>query len=139
MGDRKHAVLGAFRSTGAAVALMCVTGSVLGDGPSTQFSLTGAVDRPATYALTDLQALPAITQTVNFLGGGSNQTHTYTGASMWGIVNGAGFVTSSARGDILNKYILATAGDGLRGVLRGHEVDGPLRQIVHDRQLCHIR
>lgn len=100
-----------------------MTGSVLGDGPLTRFSLTRAVARPATFALTDLQALPAITQTVDFLGGGSNQTHTYTGASMWGIVTGAGIVTSSARGDILNKYILATGSDGYRVVYSLSEIN----------------
>ncbi len=123
MGDTRYAILRAFRSTFAAVALACVAGSALADGPSAQFSLTGGVSQSATYSLTDLQALPAITQTVNFLGGGSNQTHTYTGASMWGIVNGAGIVTSSARGDILNKYILATGSDGYRVVYALSEIN----------------
>ncbi len=33
---------------------------------TTSFDLTGSVDRPATYALADLQALPAVTEAVTY-------------------------------------------------------------------------
>lgn len=123
MHQREHAVLCAFRILGSILALAGASTAALAAGQPTQFTLTGGVDRPGTYSLDTLQAQPAITQTVSFLGGGSNRTHTYTGASMWGIVNGAGIVAGSARGDILNKYVLATGSDGYKALFSMGELD----------------
>lgn len=87
-------------------------------GPSTEFALTGgAIVDPATYRLADLQALPAITQTVSYTAGGVPQTRTYTGASLWGIMSAAGIVNNPAvNNDVLNKYVLATGSDGYKTV-----------------------
>lgn len=48
-------------------------------GPTTQFTVGGQVLQPGSYNLASLQALPASTQTVNFLSGSTPQTHTYVG------------------------------------------------------------
>lgn len=120
---QKKKALKAARSAAACLALVFAAGSAIAAGTTTAFSLTGGVSNPGSYSLSTLQALPAITQTVSFLGGGATQTHTYTGASLWGIVNGAGIVTSGAKGDILNKYILATGSDGYRVVYSLSEIN----------------
>lgn len=87
-------------------------------GPSTEVSLTGsAITTPAVYGLAELQALPAITQTVNYTAAGVPQSRTYTGTSLWGIVNSAGVINNPAvNNDVLNKYVLATATDGYKVV-----------------------
>lgn len=85
--------------------------------PSTSFLLAGEIANPGRYDLAKLQAQPAITQTVSFLSAGVPQTHTFTGASLWGIVNGAGILNNPAvRNDVLNKYVLATGSDGYKAV-----------------------
>ncbi len=106
-----------FTSPGTALTLVAcsalLAGSVLA-APSTQFAVTGAVRSPTVYDLAALQARPAVGQTVSFLSGTTPQTHTYTGASLWGVLDSAGIVTSSAKNDIVNRYVLATGSDGYR-------------------------
>ena len=97
----------------AALLAACTAHAV----PSTEVRITGAVVTPGTYGLADLQALPAVTQTVNFLSGSSSQTHTYTGASLWSTLNAAGIVTDPAvKSDLLDRYVLATGSDGYQTV-----------------------
>lgn len=86
------------------------TVTATGGGPTTQFKLSGAVARPATYDLTALQALPVVTRTA----GGS----TYTGVSLWDLVNSAGIQTNAAnKNDLLGFYLVATGSDGYRVVI----------------------
>lgn len=84
--------------------------------PTTQLSITGEVTHAGVYDLAGLQALPAVTQTVQFsAGGGAPQTHTYTGASLWDTLDGAGIKTDpNVKNDILSKYVVATGSDGYR-------------------------
>ena len=85
--------------------------------PSSEFSVTGGVTTPAVYDLAKLQARPTITQTVGFLAGSTPQTHTYTGATLWGILDSAGIASNPAvKNDVLNKYVLATGSDGYQAV-----------------------
>jgi DMSO/TMAO reductase YedYZ molybdopterin-dependent catalytic subunit len=109
-----------FRSVLAAALL--AAGAAQAAGPSTQFQVTGAVNTPATYDYAALAAKPPITQTVTFTSG-SPETHVYTGASLWGIVNGAGVEVSGAKNDILTKYVLATGSDGYQTVFSLGELD----------------
>jgi DMSO/TMAO reductase YedYZ molybdopterin-dependent catalytic subunit len=101
----KAIVLAATLAAGAASA-----------APSTQFTVTGAVSTPAAYDLAGLQTLPSVTQTVTFASGTTPQTHTYTGASLWGVLDGAGIVTTPSKNDVLNRYVLATGSDGYQTV-----------------------
>ena len=100
-------------------AALLTAGAAAAAPLSTEFSVTGGVNTPKVYDLAALQARPAITQTVNFLAGSTPQTHTYTGASLWGILDGAGIVLNpdpTVKNDVLNKYVLATATDGYQTV-----------------------
>lgn len=82
---------------------------------STQLTLGGAVSAPSTYDYASLKALPAVTQTVSFQAGTTPQTHTYTGADLWSLVNSAGVQTNpSIKNDINNKYVIATGSDGYK-------------------------
>ena len=92
--------------------------AVAAAGPSTQFTITGGVQHPATVTVPDLQAEPAITQTVTFAAGSSSQTHTYVGASLWGALDSAGLVVDPAvKNDVLDQFVVATGSDGYRVVL----------------------
>ncbi len=101
-----------------ATALL-VAGAAVAAPPSTEFGVTGGVSHPTVYDLAALRVRPPITQTVGFLSGTAPQTHTYTGASLWGVLDGAGIVLNpdpSVKNDVLNKYVLATATDGYQVV-----------------------
>ncbi|MGB7990508.1 MAG: PEP-CTERM sorting domain-containing protein [Candidatus Methylophosphatis roskildensis] len=114
MNDHNRAA--GVRGAMVCLALACAAAGAFAAGPSTQFTLTGDIVSPGSYTLPALETLPATTQTVSYLSGSSSQTRTYTGTSLWDIVDGAGIVTGSARNDVLNEYVLATASDGYKAV-----------------------
>ena len=101
---------------GFLAAGLSFAGLVAAAGPSTQVQVSGAVTSPKTYSLTGLQALPAITQTDVFLAGATPQTHTYTGASLWGVLDASGIVVNANKNDVLDRYVLATGSDGYKVV-----------------------
>lgn len=105
----------------AAVALASATfaacGGGGGHGETATLPLAGAVDRPAAWDYTALQQQTAVTQTVTFNSGSTPQTHTYTGAGTWALLNSAGLqLDASRKNDVLNRYLLASAPDGYRVV-----------------------
>ncbi|WP_235012123.1 molybdopterin-binding protein [Caballeronia catudaia] len=86
------------------------TATATGGGVTTQFQLSGAIAHPATYDLAALQALPAVTRTI-----GAN---TYTGVSLWDLINASGIQTSATvKNDLLGFYLVATGSDGYRTVI----------------------
>jgi hypothetical protein len=99
------------------VACLLFVGLATAAGPSPQFQVTGAVTSPTTYSLAGLQGLPAVTQTDTLLAGNSAQTHIYTGATLWGVLNASGIVVNANKNDVLNRYVLATGSDGYKVVL----------------------
>jgi DMSO/TMAO reductase YedYZ molybdopterin-dependent catalytic subunit len=87
------------------------------DAAEASVRLAGAIDRPATLSLATLQRQPPVTQAVTFHSGTTPQTHSYTGASTWGLLSGAGIqLDASSKSDGLNRYLLATGADGYRAV-----------------------
>lgn len=95
-----------------------------GGGPTTQFSLAGAVKTPGVYTLSSLEDLPATTETVTYIAGGTPVTATFTGVSIWTLLNEAGIVTNPAiKNDILNFYLLASGSDGYEAILSLGELD----------------
>jgi DMSO/TMAO reductase YedYZ molybdopterin-dependent catalytic subunit len=94
-----------------------------GGGETTQFSLSG-VQTPGVYTLSTLQALPATTETVTYLAGGTPVTATFTGVSLWTLLADAGIATNPAiKNDILNYYVLATGSDGYEAIFSLGELD----------------
>jgi DMSO/TMAO reductase YedYZ molybdopterin-dependent catalytic subunit len=89
-------------------AVSSVTAS--GGGVTTQFQLSGAVSHPASFDLAALQVLPAVTRTIG--------TSTYTGVSLWSLINAAGIQTNATiKNDLAGFYLIATGSDGYRVVL----------------------
>jgi DMSO/TMAO reductase YedYZ molybdopterin-dependent catalytic subunit len=94
-----------------------------GGGETTQFSLSG-VQAPSVYTLSSLQALPATTERVTYLAGGTPVTATFTGVSLWTLLTDAGIATNPAiKNDILNYYVLATGSDGYEAIFSLGELD----------------
>ncbi|SAK80806.1 Oxidoreductase molybdopterin binding domain protein [Caballeronia hypogeia] len=93
--------------------------------PATQASLSvsGDVTAQTNLTLAQIQALPAVTQTVSFGSGSGPQTHVYTGASLWTLLNQVGIVTNPAvKNDVLGKYVVATGSDNYRALFAMGEI-----------------
>ncbi len=85
--------------------------------PTTSFEVRGAVARPATFDLADLEALPTVTRTVG--------TDTYTGVRLWDLLNTTtGLDTDpNVKNDVLGMYVVATGSDGYKAVFSMGEID----------------
>ncbi len=60
-------------------------------GVSTQFALSG-VKTPGVYTLSSLRALPAVQLTATYTASRNPVTDTYTGVSVWTLLNQAGLI-----------------------------------------------
>ena len=97
--------------------------TISGGGLSTQLTLTG-VARPATYNLAALQALPKTTVTATYTAGGGPVTDTYTGVSLWTLLNSAGLITDpTIKNDVLRQYVEAVGSDGYAAIFSLGEID----------------
>lgn len=119
--------------------LLCLAAAASQAAPSTQLSVTGAVNLPATYTDATLSALPSVTQTDTFQGGGSTQTHTYSGPSLWSVLNAAGLKADPAvKNDLLNRVVQVTGSDGYRAVFSLGELNpnfGNRASLVANREV----
>jgi hypothetical protein len=77
--------------------------------------LAGDVTNPGFYNIPDIQ--PVVTQSVTYKAAGVPVSDTYTGTTLWNLLNTAGGVTTTtAKNDILSKYVIATGSDGYTSV-----------------------
>ncbi len=99
-------------------ALLAACAPLPGDGRApAQLNIAGDVNHPATLSLAQLQALPATTQQVNYAGGDGKQTRTYTGTSLWALIDQAGIrVNPAVHNDLLSKVVVATGAGNYRAV-----------------------
>jgi DMSO/TMAO reductase YedYZ molybdopterin-dependent catalytic subunit len=124
----KHAFIRShFRTAGLAIQLACAAALLAacggGDDAEAQVALGGAVQTPVNYTRAALAALPAVTQTDTFLSGTASQTHTYTGALLWSLLDTAVIkVDAAAKNDVLNKIVVATGADGYQVVFSAGEL-----------------
>lgn len=101
----------------AIAASFAMAGPARAAGPTSSVFVGGGVVTPGSYDLARLQSLPQVTQTDTFTSGGGAQTHTYTGTSVWSVLNDAGVVVdASVKNDVLNKLVVATGSDGYKSV-----------------------
>jgi Oxidoreductase molybdopterin binding domain len=92
---------------------------------TTSLTVTGAVQNPQTYSLQDLQAMPAITQTDTYQSGSAPPaTMTYTGVSLWSLLNTSGLpIIASRKNDILRDVVVATGSDGYAVAFSAGEIN----------------
>ncbi len=86
-------------------------------GISSEFTLSGQIEDPATFTPVTLATLYSPTQeTATYTSGAGQVTDTYTGVSLWTLVQDAGLLTDpSVKNDLLRFGVVATGSDGYRG------------------------
>ncbi len=94
-------------------------------GISPQATLSGAVADPMIVTPATLAALhQCTTGTATYLAGPSPTTDTYTGVSLWTLIQDAGLLTDPAiKNDLLGFAVVATGSDGYRAVISLGEID----------------
>ena len=108
---------------GAAVPVFAQSTPVSGDA-SGSITITGAVNNPGEITVADLQGFPVEEVQVNYLAGGEPQEHTYTGTSLFGVIDSLGLaVPEGTKNPYLATYLVFTASDGYQVVISGGEID----------------
>jgi DMSO/TMAO reductase YedYZ molybdopterin-dependent catalytic subunit len=109
-------------------AAIAVTAQAAPDhGPSTSIALTGALEHPRSLTLGDLKAEPATTENVFFHTGHGPVTGSYTGVSLWGLLQKAGLkLDGAAKNDIVRHVVIVTGNDGYSAILALGELDPEL-------------
>lgn len=94
-------------------------------GFSSEVSLSGAVAHPTTFTAIGLADLHQPTvETATYLSGSAQVTDTYTGVSLWTLIQDEGLLTDPAiKNDILRFGVVATGSDGYRAVVSLGEID----------------
>lgn len=118
---RKRMRLSGLKLVASALAISIAT--IAQAQTSTSVSVTGEVVNPTTYFLSGLQALPPTTQTDTFTSNGVPRTDTYTGPTLWSVLQTVGVATDPAvKNDVLNKYVIATGADGYKAAFSLGEI-----------------
>ncbi|WP_325603169.1 hypothetical protein [Rhodopila sp.] len=82
----------------------------------------GDIGLPGLYNIPDVT--PVTTLSVTYKAAGIPVSDTYSGTTLWNLLQTAGGVeTTSAKNDILNKYVIATGSDGYTAVYAMGEMD----------------
>ena len=105
--------------------------------PST-FRVLGQVAKPTTFDLTALKKLPVTSENVTYFAAGLVQSHNFTGALLWDLLQSVGgiIVDPKVKNDILRSAVIITGSDGYAiGVRCRRDRAGIWRRSNHDR-LC---
>jgi hypothetical protein len=88
-------------------------------GVSSEFTLSG-VENPGAYTASKLASLnQSQTLTATYKSGGTSVTDTYTGVSLWNLLNDAGLITDpNIKNDVLREYVEAIGSDGYAAIFR---------------------
>lgn len=107
----------------AAAGLIAFAGAARAE-VTTSFTVSGDVGTPPTFDAATLGTLPAISQTVTYKPSGSSVTDTFTGPTLWSLLNASGGITvdPSVKNDILRKYVVAIGSDGYKAVISAGEI-----------------
>lgn len=90
-------------------------------------TLSGALADPTVITpatLSQLNKSQIVTETATYLQGTTSVTDTYTGVSLWNLIQDSGLLTNPAiKNDVLNFIVVATGSDGYRAVFSLGEID----------------
>jgi hypothetical protein len=94
-------------------------------GVSDQLTVSGQIAESATFTPITLAALnQPTTETATFLSGAGSVSDTYTGVSLWTLLQDQGLVTDpSIKNDVLRFGVVATGSDGYRALISLGEID----------------
>lgn len=112
------------RSLPAMLAIFGASAATSAWAVPTSFIVGGQVGTPLTDTAASLKALPQSTQTVTYQAGGSAVMDSFTGPTLWNVLQGAGGITVNPanKNDILRQYIIATGSDGYTAVISAGEI-----------------
>ena len=89
----------------------------------TTFRVFGQVKKSTTFDLTALKKLPVTSENVTYFAAGSVQSHNFTGALLWDLLQSTGIVVDpTIKNDILRLVIIVTGSDGYTSVFGAGEV-----------------
>ncbi len=91
--------------------------------PPAPVAFSGAIKTPRTLALTDLQALPAVTVEVTVATSQGPRKITYTGALLWPLLQAAAPVDAPGRATEHQHVLMARGGDGYAVAVAFGEMD----------------
>jgi hypothetical protein len=94
--------------------------------PTTQFTVSGDVTAPATfdYASLSSPSLMPVTETVTFQTMTGAQTGTFTGPTLWYLLNNAvGLQSPAVKNGVLRQYVIAKGSDGYTVLFSMGELD----------------
>ena len=108
----------------ATLALAAITPVAAWAVPSTAVAVSGQVGTPITLGLSGLQALPQATRSETYRAAGSPVTDTFTGPTLWNVLNAAGGIRTNpaVKNDVLQTYVIATGTDGYKSVISSGEI-----------------
>lgn len=87
-------------------------------------TIIGGKESPVDLTLADLQALPVESLDVTYTASGEPQNHTFTGTSLFGVIDSIGLdVAEDARNPLLTTLFIVTASDGYQVAISGGELD----------------
>jgi DMSO/TMAO reductase YedYZ molybdopterin-dependent catalytic subunit len=115
-----------YRAAIVGAVLLAGSGRHADAGPvTTQFTVTGAVTAPATYTMSNLSALPPMTENVTYQSGGTTVNTSFTGPTLWSLLNTVGLVTPPppVKNGVLLQYVVATGSDGYSALFSLGELD----------------
>jgi DMSO/TMAO reductase YedYZ molybdopterin-dependent catalytic subunit len=93
-------------------------------GYAPSFTVGGAVASPATYALSDLQVLPAETVTARYDAGHGPETHTFQGVRLYDLLMAAmPQFADAVKNNPIDWYVNISAIDGYQAVIAWGELD----------------
>jgi hypothetical protein len=94
-------------------------------GIAGQLTLSGEVADPGIVTPATLAALnQSTTETATYLGPTGSVTDTYTGVSLWTLIQDSGLLTDpSIKNDLLRYGVIATGSDGYRAFISMGEID----------------
>ena len=95
-------------------------------GISPSLTLSGKVADPTIVTPQTLSALTrqSVTETAKYISGASQTIDTYTGVSLWNLIQDAGLVTDpSIKNDLLRYAVVANGSDGYRAIISLGEID----------------
>ena len=90
----------------------------------TLFTVSGAVGAPGAFDAAALGVLPQSTQAVTYRAGASTVSDSFTGPTLWNVLQAAGGITVNPgiKNNVLSKYVIATGADGYATVISAGEI-----------------
>jgi DMSO/TMAO reductase YedYZ molybdopterin-dependent catalytic subunit len=111
------------RAVGVLIASMAVATAAQAGPVSSQMTVSGAVASPTTYNVTSLSAVtPTTTLQATYTAGGSPITDTYTGTTLYNLLQVNGLVSPPVKNGALQNYVVAVGSDNYQAVISLGEI-----------------